>query len=1294
MWSGEAAIRARREQLGLSQTELARTLGVTKSLLSHIEAGKRQPSEAQIATLAATLRLPPELLLVGTGRIPKDLLGALESDVPGVVAAIRQHKEALSVAYPSAPTRVPLPSNEPAPSSSAALPERIDVRKTSTEFRAHSYHTKVPPDAITPLIRAFTRPGEIVFDPFCGSGMTGVAALKEGRNALLSDLSPAAVHIARNYTSPCDPTSFAQALETVTRSVAPTIAWLYRPLGTDENVEYTTWSDVFRCGECGHRILYWSLLGDSSGLENGTVRCHKCGRVSRKSDLEWLGEEPVESHTSRGSNRIETHRPTQAELALIEEANAAPIPYWVPRHPFGRDREMWRAAHSAMGIADVSGFFTKRNLHALAALRHAILNAADGRVREALLFAFTAAVNRASRRYQWNAKRPTNVMTGTLYISSLRYEWNVWSLFRRKAADALRYFQRFPNHGTTAEVFQRSATDLGCLPDSSVDMVFMDPPFGSNIFYADSSLLWESWLGEWTDQRSEIVVNKHRSPASGGKTLEDYGDGLRLAFEHAARILKPGGRGVLAFSNSDDRVWETVQRSLADAGFETRGAHLLNKGQPSIKGVKGVTGREQVTTLDLLLCLEHRGRATQMVVPFPAPQAFVDRSIQRALSSSPGRIDEIYSAVIREIVQSGYSVSGITMSSIAASCSRLGALEDGGRWAGPSVVRETAPQDFTGGYLSDRAALPRSHGGMPAAKPLSASRVSGGRSSAFYLAHSYHTKVPPEAIRPFIEHYTKPGDVVLDPFCGSGMTGVAAALAQRRAILGDLSPAAIHLSWNHTRPCPPEDLAAAFARIDSNLRADFERLYRTTHKGEPAKIHWTLWSTKHRCPQCEGEFLLWEAMDRSTGRLGSRIKCPRCRRPLERSELASLGSVPAWIAYETKDGKRLEKSPDAEDVKRATSGRREKISAWYPDVQLERNNEMYLRCALHLRGVTSLADFYTPRNLEALALLWREIMAVRDERVRRALAFAFTNTAWHGTRMRRFNARGGQRPLTGTLYIPQLSSEANVLEVMRNKIDQLQRYYRAYKPAQPELPALLLGSATRLDAVPDASVDYVFTDPPFGSNIYYADCNLIWESWLGRVTDSAEEAVVNRALTVDKGGKSLSDYADLMKTSMREIARVLKPGGWATVVFHNTDADVWRAIRDAAVDAGFAFHEAASLDRRQQSHKGYKGRSGSEDVAHFDVVFNLQKPQNGARIRNRAADIDIETLVRAAAADDATASRGVQAIHAEVMRRLASVGSSQFVDYADVRSLYESIAKQRTPAAAQAPRGKRSPKMF
>ncbi|MCZ2109779.1 MAG: hypothetical protein LC118_09470 [Dehalococcoidia bacterium] len=118
-------------------------------------------------------------------------------------------------------------------------------------------------------------------------------------------------------------------------------------------------------------------------------------------------------------------------------------------------------------------------------------------------------------------------------------------------------------------------------------------------------------------------------------------------------------------------------------------------------------------------------------------------------------------------------------------------------------------------------------------------------------------------------------------------------------------------------------------------------------------------------------------------------------------------------------------------------------------------------------------------------------------------AFAFTNTAWHGTKMRRFNARGGHRPLTGTLYVPQLSSEANVLEVMRHKVKQLASFYRTYALQEVALPAITVGSATNLQNVPDASVDYVFTDPPFARNIFYADCNLIWES--ARRPDADEE---------------------------------------------------------------------------------------------------------------------------------------------------------------------------------------------
>lgn len=1279
-WSTYNFIKSRRESLGLSQSDVAGSLGVTKSLMSHLESGKRPPTDDQIEKLADILSVPKELLILGSGRLPDDVRDLFENHAAEAVAAIREFSESHVLSYPTVPQSVPITKSLPVPASEGELPERIAVKRSSSASRTHSYHTKVPPDAIVPFIRAFTRPGETILDPFCGSGMTGVAALMEGRNALLSDVSPAAVHIARNYTNPIDPALFAESLAKVEELVKPTIDWLYRPPNSKSIVEYTTWSDILRCPACRGEALYWDLVHNDNLQGRDLIACPHCKETQRKGLFDWVGEKPVESHTSSGSTRINSHPPTHDELALIDSAEIAPIPYWIPSVPFGSDREMWRASHRAMGINNVVGFFTKRNLHALAALRHAIISSSSGRIRESLMFAFTGSVNRASRRYQWNAKRPTNVMSGTLYISSLRYEWNVWSLFRRKAAEVLRYYKGFSQNESSADVFQRSAASLDCIPDKSIDMVFMDPPFGSNIFYADASLLWESWLGDLTDQTAEMVVNKHRKSGGGGKSLEDYGALMERAFSHTARVLKPGGKAVLAFSNSDDRVWKAVQDALYQSGFQTESVHLLHKGQPSIKGVKGVTGKERVTTLDLLICLKHRDGIVGSNEATQPPYGLIDGVILDLLSDEADSkglaLDEIYSAVIRKVIEADYSVVGITMPTIEERLRKLGAMpKNGGRWQSRAPRKNIA--DFFSGYLTPAEMLPTSNTPDSPSLPLGNVRVAGGRGSVYYLAHSYHTKVPPEAIQPFIEHFTKPGDVVLDPFCGSGMTGIAAALSGRQAILNDLSPAAIHLAWNHTRPCDPSDLDRAFKAIEAKVIEDFQDLYRTKHTdGTQATINWVMWSTEHQCPNCLKSFLLWDAIDRTSGRIGADLDCPLCGVRSRRSSMPSLGSKPAWIAYKTADGKHHAKAASKDDIEHAMSFRRGEIPDWFPETPLSSDREMYIRCALQRHEVNSVADFYTARNLRALARLWKEIMAVPDERVRRALAFSFTNTAWHGTKMRRFNARGGQRPLTGTLYIPQLSSEANVLSVMRNKIAQLKRYYRAYKPHEIDMPAIQLGSAGDLSQISDNSIDYVFTDPPFGSNIFYADCNLIWESWLGRLTEISHEAVVNRSLSSENGGKTLKTYSDLMNSGMKEIARVLKPGGWATVVFHNTDAEVWQALRDAADSAGFSFHEAASLDRAQQSHKGYKGRSGAEDVAHFDVVFNLKKPEKeraAEAFKNPLPKLDLDRLVAELILDEDIRSRGLQGVHSEVMRRLASENLREFVGYADIRASWERV---------------------
>lgn len=128
-----------------------------------------------------------------------------------------------------------------------------------------------------------------------------------------------------------------------------------------------------------------------------------------------------------------------------------------------------------------------------------------------------------------------------------------------------------------------------------------------------------------------------------------------------------------------------------------------------------------------------------------------------------------------------------------------------------------------------------------------------------------------------------------------------------------------------------------------------------------------------------------------------------------------------------------------------------------------------------------------------------------------------------------------------------------------------------------------VGSATNLK-VPDSSIDYVFTDPPFGSSIYYSELNLIWEAWLGNTTGTKNG--VHRAS--DGGAKRIFDYSSLMAEAFGGGHRVLKPGRWASVVFHNSDDQIWQAIQDAADNAGFKLVEINAFDKEQVTFKGWK----------------------------------------------------------------------------------------------------------
>jgi 16S rRNA G966 N2-methylase RsmD len=500
--------------------------------------------------------------------------------------------------------------------------------------------------------------------------------------------------------------------------------------------------------------------------------------------------------------------------------------------------------------------------------------------------------------------------------------------------------------------------------------------------------------------------------------------------------------------------------------------------------------------------------------------------------------------------------------------------------------------------------------GGPAKRPIPPTSAASKGSNA-YQVHTYPTKIPPAAIEPFIIASTEPCAVILDPFCGSGMTGLAALNTGRRAVLSDLAPGAIHLAYNHTHPVSPSRIARAMAALNAATADEEAGLYisRCPVCDKSQMLRHLVWTDVHPCGQCQYPIRVWDLTDVS-GRSPRTMICPNCSHKQARSGVRGVASEPAEKVVSCSSCHSLQRGPiDVNDLTLLHQLASRPLQHWVPSVPLGPDREMYRRSALHLRDITDVADFWAHRSKLALSSLWHYI-ATAPASVRPALQFAFTNTAWHATRMRRYNAFGGQRPLTGTLYIPQLIAEGNVFEIFRHQVAQVSRFYSTHPAldvnATREPPVITQqSSATDLSWLPNSSIDYVFTDPPFGANLYYGDCNVVWEAWLGEVTDLTDEIVVNRSLPASAGGKTLTEYEKLLTEAFTQVGRVVKPDGRVSVVFHNADDKVWSALLSATDRAGLVQTDVSVLNKMQRSMKGYKGRSGAELVPFYDLVITF-----------------------------------------------------------------------------------------
>jgi DNA modification methylase len=519
--------------------------------------------------------------------------------------------------------------------------------------------------------------------------------------------------------------------------------------------------------------------------------------------------------------------------------------------------------------------------------------------------------------------------------------------------------------------------------------------------------------------------------------------------------------------------------------------------------------------------------------------------------------------------------------------------------------------------------------------------TSVGKTDALYKAHGYHTKVPHLAIVPSILHYTKPGDIVLDGFAGSGMTGVAAqwcGLASpeyrkevelewkkddrakpewgvRRAILNDLGPAATFISAGYNLPFDVVKFASEAERILDEVERELGWMYETRHKkGRVGRINYTVWSEVFSCPECSAEVVfLEEALDRKTSLVRNAFACPKCRASLTKDTVERLFEtrvdpatkqpwsrirlVPVIIRYNV-DGKEYEKDPDEEDRARLAKIDTLPLPAEVPTVAFPLE-QMYHGSRLGPKGFTHVHHMFLPRPAQSLAALWRKAAAAADSDTRRLLIYMVEQAFWTMSVANSYRPTGFSQVsqyFKGVYYIPSQHAEVSPWYVLSGKARRLAKVFER-KFQRAGAVAIATGDCAAI-SIPDRSIDYIFTDPPFGANIPYADLNFIVEAWHRVTTAPTVEAIVD-----SPKGKALNEYQELMRRCFSEYARVLKPGRWMTVVFSNSSNAVWRAIQEAMGTAGFVVADVRTLDKQQGSY-----RQVTSSAVKQDLVISAYKP--------------------------------------------------------------------------------------
>jgi len=507
-----------------------------------------------------------------------------------------------------------------------------------------------------------------------------------------------------------------------------------------------------------------------------------------------------------------------------------------------------------------------------------------------------------------------------------------------------------------------------------------------------------------------------------------------------------------------------------------------------------------------------------------------------------------------------------------------------------------------------------------------------------YRMHRYFARRPYSVFSELVDHYTNENDLILDPFCGGGVTLVEGILLKRRVIGFDLNPLASFITKMELETVDLEKLEKIKEEIENKFQMYNKKFFSTLCRKCKKKTlsDWFEYSPNLKCNSCLGEFNLISSTKKGPGTW----ICPHCSEQIKFSPTSETVYEMKSICYTCTHCKNHEVASALESDKILVSKtkklfKKEFLKLNIPDAKIPDCN-MQRESALHKKNILYFNQFFTERHLVLLSYLKKIILEYPD--LQEWLLLTFSATLRYTNKMVTRNQKWRKdRPLEWAkpgFWMPSVYLEANVWEEFSRRLNAVILGKKDYQSKLTEkienyLNPKLLTTSLKLgyhissrsstkQPLENNSIDCVITDPPYGSYVHYADLSNFWASWLpeiqgmGKLINDAEEAVIARKKF--PGSKDIHHYQQILEKCFKECFRVLKPGRFMVLTFNNREPRAWASLLISISKSGFEFPENGVMFQDGVSAYKHTSQSRRNGSVIGDFIFSFKKPISKKKI--------------------------------------------------------------------------------